>query len=164
MFDNKDPEAFKRFLIDTAKRDLECGDDDFLPTIVIEDVNGRAIVMVLVGGHPFDMVLAALPALREHQPATVSLTTDGYMAQGVEGLASKMLFGDLSKALAAGAPGVTEALTIHIVTPESTDLVMLPYVREDDGHIVWSDPPEDQEGLDVGGRMSDALRMVWVEG
>ena len=155
-------EAFKRFLVDTGKRALEVQGEEYIPTVVLEDYNGSAIVMVLMGAHPFDMLGAALPAIREHRPSTVSITVDSYMAIGLEGVASRELFGgSLARAHAAGAPGVTEALMVHIVTPDSTDLIMLPYVREDDGHITWGEQ-QAQEGLGVGGRMTDALRMVWV--
>jgi hypothetical protein len=156
----KSPEAFKRFLIDTGKASLE-RDAEFLPTVVLEDHNGQAIVMILAGGHPFDMLGGLIPILREHRPTTVSITMDSYVTQGEEGFATRERYGDLSQAFAAGAPGVTEALTIQIVTPDSMDFITLPYTREDDGYVTWGEPHE-AEGTEVAGRMADALRMVWA--
>jgi hypothetical protein len=114
--------------------------------------------MVLVGGHPFDMMTSVVPTVRDMRPTAVSLTVDSYITTEPDGFAIKALFGgSLQRAFEAGTKGVTEALIVNMVTPTSAEVITLPYTRTPLG-VEWG---EDFASSEVDGRMIDVLRAVW---
>lgn len=157
--------AMRQFLITTGKQALEAtarDDDGFIPTLVVERDDGQFEVMVLIGSHPFVMMQAILPTLREMQPTAMGLTTDSYMGTGeVMDLVSRRAEynGSLQAMFEAGEPGVTECLVIHIARKGETEVIELPYVRSDEG-IEWK--PFEHPDREHTGRLIDVLQAVWV--
>ena len=148
----------RQFLIDAGKQSIE-GSDEYLPTLIVTTATGTE-VMVLAGGHPYDMLRTLVPVLRDMRPSALSFTVDSYMAKGDDQvLAMRERYGgSLAAAFAAGEPNVSEALIINIVTPTESEVVTLPYTRTDDG-VVWRDEHTTGE---FSGRMLDVLRAVWA--
>jgi hypothetical protein len=153
--------ALRSFLIETGKLALATT-DDFIPTLVVER-GGKYDVMVLIGGHPFTMMQAALPTLREMQPDTMGLTTDSFVASGsaedVEPRRARY-GGSLQAMFEAGERGVTEALIIHLCSATTSDVITLPYTRTAQG-IVWTDLGVPDEAIHSG-RLIDVMRAVWA--
>jgi len=147
----------RSFLIEAGKASMEEG-EEYMPTLIVTNAAGETTIMVLVGGHPFDMMGAILPTVRDMHPTALSLTVDSYVTTSPDGLAIKALFGgSLQRAFEAGTKGVTEALVVNMVTPTITEVITLPYTRTPDG-VVWG---EEIVSSVVDGRMVDVLRSVW---
>jgi hypothetical protein len=160
-------------LIDIGKEAMEAQaaiGDEFMPTLIVEHVtaehpDGQYDVMVLVGGHPFDMITAIAPALREAHPVSLGLTVDSYMmtAEGNpdEALARRASYGGSLQAMhEAGEPGVSECLVIYILTPTTSEGIQLPYVRHANT-IRWSPEYVLPGDAQFTGRLVEALRSVW---
>jgi hypothetical protein len=138
--------------------------DDFMPTLIVEHQDHTFDVMLLLGGHPFDMMTAIVPTLREINPVSLGLTVDSYMLTAKvdsDALERRARYGGSLQAMhEAGEPGVSECLVIQIVTPTTSESVHLPYTRHADT-IKWTEhTPFD--GASVTGRLVDALRSVWL--
>ena len=157
-------------LISTGRMALEnavAQGDDLMPIILVEAGDGTMIIVGLAGGHPFDVILSALPMLQDLRPRSMALTTDSYMLSGkldeeADIVAVRARYGgSLAAAFKAGEPGVTEALCINIVTPTTADIVMVPYTRVAFPRIevVWGEVSKPH--AEVDGRMVDVLRAVW---
>jgi hypothetical protein len=130
-----------------------------MPTLMVTDAEGQITVMVLVGGHPFDMMTAVVPTVRDMRPTAVSLTVDSYITTEPDGFVIRALFGgSLQRAFEAGTKGVTEALVVNMVTPLAAEVITLPYTRTPDG-VVWG---EEFATHEVDGRMIEVLRAVWA--
>jgi hypothetical protein len=158
--------SFVSYLVTTGKASLEAthaDGEDFLPTLVVEDGDGRFNIVALVGGHPYEMVRASVPMLRDMQPRCIGFTADSFMAKGDDDdlllLRRESYGGSLQRMFEAGEPGVSECLTINIVTATETQTLQLPYTRVADG-IVWDEAPALDDAV-FSGRMIDALRSVW---
>jgi hypothetical protein len=143
--------------------------DDFVPTLIVEHPDGTYDVMVLIGGHPFDMMTVIVPVLREAHPASLGLTVDSYMLQGSadsDMMARRARYGGSLQAMfEAGEPGVSECLIINIISPTSTEVIQLPYKRHDGGMasrptVTWGDTTP-LDGAQFSGRLVDVMRSVW---
>ena len=154
----------KQFLIDTGKEDIEQM-DELAPVLLVEHGDHVIDMVVLAGGHPYPMLMAMLPMLREMQPTSMALTTDTYIITGELGdeeevMAVRERYGNsLQAAFEAGEPLVSEALHITMVDRFKTEVVTLPYTRTKGG-ITWAEP-KGVDGAEVSGRMIDVLRAVW---
>ncbi len=175
---NIDP-AVKAYLIEAGKSSIEAinpiedPDDQYIPTLVVEDGEGKITVMVLTGGHPFNMLVAMLPTLAEMKPRNVSMTVDSYILTGNIGdeggqaaLDAAMerrahYGGSLQAMFEAGEVGVSECLTINYATPTAFAGITLPYTRMPDGSVVWAEEKSGDD-VDISGRMADALRLIWA--
>jgi hypothetical protein len=158
----------KDFLIETGKRSIENSDRDGPPPVLIAEYEDkRTEMMMLTGAHPFVMVMALVPTLREQHPASLALTVDAYMASGSLGggdeaavMEMRARHGNsLQAAFQAGEPLVSECLQILMVDRFTALGVSLPYTRSKRG-ITW-DEPREMDGATIEGRMIEALRMVW---
>jgi len=151
----------RSFLIKTGKETLllqRAVGNEYLPTLLVTDAEGQITVMGLAGAHPFDVLQATLPVLRDMHPTALSLTVDSYVSTSPDGLAIKALFGgSLQRAFEAGTKGVTEALVINMVTPTDVEVITLPYTLYANS-IEWG---EEIVSSVVDGRMIDVLRAVW---
>jgi hypothetical protein len=158
--------VMRQFLVDTGKQALEAnhdmGDDEFMPTLVIER-DGKYEIALMIGAHPTIMMRASVPMLREQQPNTLGLTVDSFMAQGDAETVLSMRErhdGSLAAAFAAGEEGVYETLVIYIVSASDHDVIQLPYTRTDKG-IVWHEDVEFPTHAVSGGDLLDAMQAVW---
>jgi hypothetical protein len=159
---SRDPASDRKFLIETGKAALE-QQDEYMPTLLVTDAECHVTVMVLAGGHPYDMLSAALPTLREYGPIiSLALTVDSYIATGPGDFDAYLIRqkynGSLAAAFADHAPGVTEALVVNIVTPTSAEVTTMPYTRLPDGSVEWG---EEHTSTEVDGRMIEVLRRAW---
>jgi hypothetical protein len=155
-------------LIETGKTSFEAvarKGEEMLPILLVEASDGAIVVMGLAGGHPFDVLVAALPVLQDMQPRKLSLTTDSYSiiapkegTEDVEAIRRRYNY-SLQAAFEAGEPMVTEALAFQIVTPTTVTMAMLPYVRNDE-KVDWGEAMPIEGAAE--GRMIDVLRMVWT--
>lgn len=151
----------RSFLIQTGKESLllqRAVGDEYMPTLLVTDAEGHITVVGLAGGHPFEVLQAAIPMLRDMHPAALSLTADSYVTTEPDGPIIRTLFGNsLKRAFEAGTKGVSEALVINMVTPTDAEVITLPYTLYANS-IEWG---EEIVSSVVDGRMIDVLRSVW---
>lgn len=159
--------AMRSYLIDTGKQTMEAmhadGDDQFMPTLVTE-CDGKYEVMLMIGAHPFTMMSAILPQLRELKPDTLGLTIDSYMASGDVDTVLSMRerhANSLAAAFEAGEESVYECLVIYLVTAKGYEVIQLPYTRTDKGTL-WHEDVEFPDGAEFGGRLIEVLQAVWA--
>jgi hypothetical protein len=153
------------FLARTARAAIEQDEDgEFIPTLIVEEPDGRMTVMALMGDHPFNTLVAVAPDIIQMQPQSLSLSVDSYILTGhvenveaVEEMRARYDY-SLQAAFEAGEPGVTEALVINYVTKDWADVISMPYERQGDV-IVWGEQT-DAGGPDVTGRLIDLLRAI----
>ena len=139
--------------------------DEFMPMLIVEKPDETYDVMAMVGGHPFHMLTALVPTLREMHPVSLGLTVDSYMlvADGNpdDAMARRARYGGSLQAMhEAGEPGVSECLVIYIVTATGTECIQLPYVRHANT-VRWSPEYVMPNEANVGGRLIEAMRSVW---
>lgn len=157
------PDEAMSYLIETGKMSLKLS-DDYVPTVVTQNLDGEIIVAVLALNDPHEGLTAALSAHMNEPIYFTSFTADSYKASwSVERLEAEKAKGRISlrEHFEAGDPQVHETLMITAVflDGEHTKVrsAWLPY-RRTDTDIVWLEPDQHEE--EVQGRTVSTLRLA----
>jgi hypothetical protein len=151
-------------LVATGRTALELavrGGEPFLPMMLVTNLRGQSVAVGLAIDNVGDMLPGLLPSIVQEPLHSLSLTIDSYYCL-VRSMDEERPM-NMAEAFEAGDPRVCEALSVHMVTADSMDYVMVPYRRigPQQRVLAWRDPIA-QDSLAVGGRITDAMREAIV--